>query len=120
METQQLLRDAEIAPTADIIAAGLGPAYSAYEKLIESLESRDVQVDWRYYKDSKAWLGKGLYKWTTSRGTQKEMTALWLSIWEGLFKVNVMFPERVRADVMALPLTDEVREMVASSSQIGK
>lgn len=120
MEKLQLLRDAHIEPTGEIIAEGLGAAYGTYTKFTEGLKSRDIEIDWRYYNDGKAWLGKALYKWTTSRGTQKETTAFWLSIWDGFFRIGIMLPEKVRIDAMTLPLSDEVREVIENSKQMGK
>jgi hypothetical protein len=120
LEGQQLLRDSSIEPTKEVIAEGLGAANGAYTKFIEGLENYDIQMNWRYYNDGKAWLGKGLYKWTTIRGTQKETTAFWLSIWEGFFKISLFIPEKVRADALNLMLTDEIKEMIANSKQMGK
>lgn len=120
MEEQQLLRDPGIEPTSEVIAEGLGAASSAYTKFIEELETHNIQVDWRYYNDGKAWLGKSLYKWTTTRGTPKEMTAFWLSIWNGFFKVGFTFPERVRAEVLSLPLSNDTKKRIEDSGQLGK
>ena len=120
MNGQQLLRDSNVEPTSDIIAGGLCAANGAYIKFIEELQSHSVAVDWRYYNDGKSWLGKGLYKWTTTRGTAKETTAFWLSVWEGFFKVTIYVPEKYRADALNLPLNDEVRKMVEDAKQIGK
>lgn len=120
MDERQLLQEAGIEPTSELIALGLGAANSAYTKFVEELANHGIVVDWRYYKDGKAWLGKGLYKWTTARGTQKEVTAFWLSIWDGFFKVSVFLPERARADALALPLGDEVRGMVEAATPLGK
>ena len=86
LKEQQLLRDSKIEPTEEVIAKCLGMAYSTYVKFIDGLKSHDVVVNWRFYNDGKSWLGKGLYKWTTSRGTQKETTAFWLSIWDGFLR----------------------------------
>ena len=118
--TEQQLRDPSIEPTSSIMAKSLGLAYNAYMKFIEELKNRDIQVEWRYYKDGKAWLGKALYKWTTIRGTQKEMTACWLSIWKGFFRVSLFIPEKARADVLSLKLSDEIRIMIENSKQMGK
>ena len=117
---QQLLRDASIEPTSEIIAQGLGAANTAYIKFIEELKSHDISVQWRFYNDGKAWLGKGLYQWTTARGTPKEMTAFWLSIWEGFFRVSIFIPEKLRADALLLPVGDEVRKLIEDSKQMGK
>lgn len=120
MDKLQLLRNANIAPTSEIIASALGASNIAYIKFIEELKGHDIYVDWRYYNDGKAWLGKGLYKWITVRGTKKEITAFWLSIWDGFFRVSIYIPEKVRAEVLNLALGDEVKEMVENSKQMGK
>ncbi len=120
MNKQQLLRDQSIEPTSEVIAEGLGAANSAYTRFVESLKSHSIQVEWRYYNDGKAWLGKALYKWTTPRGAQKEMTVFWLSIWDGFFKVSLFIPEKARADALNLPLSDGIKEKIENSKQMGK
>ncbi|MCL1811301.1 MAG: DUF3788 domain-containing protein [Methanomassiliicoccaceae archaeon] len=120
LEEQQLLRDPGVEPTSEVVAEGLGSANSAYTKFIEELEKNDIQVDWRYYNDGKAWLGKALYKWTTARGTQKETTVFWLSIWDGFFKISLFIPEKARADALGLSLTEEMKKMIGDSKQMGK
>ena len=120
MEEQQLLRDPGIEPTSDVIAEGLGAANKAYAKFIEGLNKYDVSAEWRYYNDGKAWLGKGLYKWTTARGTKKEMATFWLSVWDGFFRVSIFIPEKARADAFSLTLDDEVKNMIENSKQMGK
>ena len=120
MNEQQLLRNPDISPTSEVIAAALGAAGDAYVTFVEELNSRDIQVEWRYYNDGKAWLGKALYKWTTVRGTAKEMTTCWLSVWDGFFKVSIYVPEKARANALNLPLDDEIREKIVGAKQMGK
>jgi hypothetical protein len=79
-----------------------------------------ITVEWRYYNDGKAWLAKGLYKWTGARGGQKENTVFWLSIWDSFFKVTIYFPEKNREEVLRLPLDNKVKLMMADSKQMGK
>ncbi|NLK64396.1 MAG: DUF3788 family protein [Tissierellia bacterium] len=98
----------------------LGEANSPYVKFIKELASHDIQLKWNYYKDGKAWLAKGLYKWTGVRGGQKETTVFWLSIWDGFFKATIYIPEKVRADAYSLPLDDEIKQMIKDSKQMGK
>ena len=117
---EQLLRDSSIEPTNKIIAKGLAAANYAYLKFINKLKDNNIQVYWHYYNDGKAWLGKALYKWTTIRGTEKEMTAFWLSIWNGFFRVSIYLPEKTRADALNLPLDDETKKMIKNSKQMGK
>lgn len=71
MSEQQLLRDADIEPTSEVIAKSLGNINDTYIKFMEGLKNHDIDVCWRYYNDGKAWLGKALYKWTTIRGTKR-------------------------------------------------
>ena len=114
------MRDPVIEPTSEVIADGLGKANKAFIKFNKELKKHDIQVDWRYYNDGKAWLGKGLYKWTTSRGTEKEITVFWMSIWEGFFRVSVFVPEKYRMDALTLPLSGEVKTMIENAKQMGK
>ena len=120
MKEIQLLRDENIEPTNEVIAAGLGSVNSAYAVFSERLENHNIELSWRYYNDGKAWLGKGLYKWTTLRGTPKEITAFWFSVWEGFFRITIYIPEKYRVDALTLPLGRETRKMIEEAKQIGK
>lgn len=117
---EQLLRDANIEPTAEVICAALGAANGAYINFLNKVKNHGMQVDWRFYNDGKAWLGKGLYKWQTVRGANKEVTAFWLSVWEGFFKVSVFIPEKARAGVLALPLSGEMKTLLEEAVPLGK
>jgi hypothetical protein len=117
---EQLLRNPDIEPTSNVIAEALREADNAYIKFINELANHDIQLEWRYYNDGKAWLAKGLYKWTGVRGGQNEKTVFWLSIWDGFFKVTIYVPEKARADVLSLPLDNEIKQMIVDSKQMGK
>jgi hypothetical protein len=117
---EQQLRNPDIEPTTEAIGSALGSANTAFMKFMDDVVKRGIQVDWRYYTDGKAWLGKGLYKSVGIRGGQKETTVFWLSIWDGFFKVTVYLPEKARAETMTLPLADEIRNRIEQSSQMGK
>ena len=78
--TEQMLRNPDMEPSSDVIAKALGESNSAYIKFINELASHDIHLEWRYYNDGKAWLAKGLFKWTGVRGGQNETTVFWLSI----------------------------------------
>ena len=117
---EQLLRNPDIEPTSEVIAAGLGAANDAYAKFIGDLKKHEIDLVYRYYTDSKAWLGKGLYRWAGVRGGQKEVTAFWLSIWDRFFKVTIYIPEKARTEASSLPLNDEIKRMIDESKQMGK
>ena len=117
---EQLLRNPDIDPSSDIIANALGESSNAYIEFVNELSRHDIDLEWRYYNDGKAWLAKGLFKWTGVRGGQKEKTIFWISIWDGFFKVTIYIPEKSRADVLSLPLDDEVKLIISASQQMGK
>ena len=120
MKEIQLLRDPSIEPTSMVISECLSAANDAYVEFQSKLSEHDIELTWRYYNDGKAWLGKGLYKWTTIRGRHKETTAFWLSVWDSFFKVTVYIPEKYRDDALHLPLGSERRKMIAEAKQMGK
>lgn len=116
---QQLLRQPDIQPTEEVIEDALKEANVLYLRFLKELENHDIQLEWRYYTDGKAWLGKGLHRWTGPRGGNKEVTAFWLSIWDGFFKVTIYIPEKFRGEVNRLPVKDGVKQMVTDSRQMG-
>lgn len=110
---QQLLRDPNIVPIAEVIADGLGTTNNVYIKFVEELKKQDISLmEWRYYNDGKAWLSKGEYKWTTTRGTNKVKPMFWLSIWDGFFKVSFFFNEKTRNQLLSLSISEETKEMI--------
>lgn len=116
---QQLLRNPDIQPESGIIAEALGEANNAYLTFLDGLENHEIQLEWRYYNDGKAWLGKGIYKWVGVRGAERQVTVFWLSIWDGFFKVTIYMPEKVRSDAMSLPVNDEIKQLIVASKQMG-
>lgn len=117
---QQLLRNPDVEPSSDVIAEALGEGNSAYVRFISELPKYDIQLEWRYYSDGKAWLGKGRYRWTGLRGGKNETTVFWLSIWDGFFRVTIFVPEKARADALDLFLDHEVKKMIEESKPMGK
>ena len=118
---EQLLRDATVPPTAEIIAEGLGDAYPIYTTFLNALDTYTISLmDWRYYNDGKAWLSKGEYKWVTKRGTQKVKPLFWLSIWSGFFRVAFFFSEKTRADLLSLPLSERAKGIINHTAPSGK
>jgi len=117
---KQLLRNQDIYPSSDAIEKALGNSNKAYIKFVNELSNHDIHLEWSYYNDGKAWLAKGLFKWTGIRGGKNEKTVFWLSIWDGFFKVTMYFPEKARVDVLSLPLDKELKLAIEVSQQMGK
>ncbi len=105
----QLLRDPNIKPTEEVLLALLGGRYKVYE-----------EFEWRYYNDGKAWLGKGLYKWKSARGNDKEKTIFLLSIWDEFFKVSIFIAEKAREGLNHLKLNKSTVKMIEEAKQMGK
>gem|GEM_PF-3515389 len=55
--SKQLLRDVDIFPTSEVIHEALGEASASYEMFLYRLSESfpEMSLDWRYYKDGKAW-----------------------------------------------------------------
>lgn len=120
-EQIQLLRDVNEIPTSESIANGLGTAYDVYIKFLENLQQIEISLmDWRFYNDGKAWLTKGEYKWITKRGTHKVKPIFWLSIWESFFKISFFFSDKIRDELLALPITKETKEVIKKAKTMGK
>jgi len=110
---QQLLRDPDIIPTNEIIAEGLGAASKAYARFVQELAERyDIGLmDWRYYNDGKAWLGKCVHK---------KKTVFWLSVWNGYFMVTLYFNEKTGGGVYELPISDDIKTSFTNQKSVGK
>ena len=117
---EQLLRNPDIQPSSDVIAKALKEAGNTYIKFINELIKHNIEIEWRYYTDGKAWLAKGLYKWKGVQGVLKETTVFWLSVWDGFFKLTIFIPEKNREDALNLPLSDDINKMISESKQMGK
>jgi len=99
---QMLLTEEAIFPSENILQAALGDIYPVYRAFFETLEAAQVTMEWRYYKDSKAWLCKCQHK---------KKTVFWLSIWEGFFKATFFFTEAAYEGVKGLPFDEQpIRE----------
>ena len=94
---EQLLLDEAIYPSEDILQAALGGVYPAYQSFCELLAAEQIAIEWRFYKDSKCWLGKCGHK---------KKTVFWLSVWEGFFKAAFFFTEAAYEGVRSLPFDE--------------
>jgi hypothetical protein len=87
MEAQMLLRNADTFPSDKVLKDALGDVYIVLESFLGTITNEEyhLNIDWRYYNDGKAWLGKVQHK---------KKTVLWLSVWEDFFKVSFFFTEK--------------------------
>jgi len=93
-----LLNDSEIFPSVEILKNVLGKSYPVFEELSKKLNDEyGITFEWRYYRDSKAWLCKVAYK---------KKTIFWLSAWNGYFRTNFYFMERHLEGIATLGIED--------------
>ena len=111
MNEQQLFRDENIKPAGKNIAESIGLAKNAYESFTQELKNHDIQMDWRYYNDGKAWLCKLVYK---------KKTVVWLSIWDGFFRIGFYFTDKTRDGLMNLDIADKIKHDFTSCKAIGR
>ncbi|MFC2185733.1 DUF3788 family protein [Fulvivirgaceae bacterium LMO-SS25] len=109
---QQLLRNPEEEPTDKLFKGILDkPIYDILDKVNQNIAAAGLTLNWRYYKDGKAWLGKVTYK---------KKTIVWLSVWKEYIKAGFYFTEKTRQGVMDLDFNDAIKSSFAGAKPIGK
>lgn len=109
---KQLLSDPEQFPDNELFQRILDkPRYNIIRKIVESFIETGLALEWRYYKDGKAWLGKV---------TCRKKTILWLSVWDESIKVGFYFTEKSRLGVLNLDIDNHVKSSFAIVKPIGK
>ena len=113
MEGQMLLRDADIFPSDKILEEALGEGFNVLVSFLETITNNEyaLTLEWRYYNDGKAWLGKAVYK---------KKTIFWLSVWEGFFKTSFFFTEKHLEAIAKLDISGTIKDEFAKAKTIGK
>ena len=113
METTESLelRDANIYPDNEVLRSVLGKSFEVYLKLLDLYKKNELEYEWRYYKDGKAWLCKV---------QKKKKTIVWMSAWKGLLKASIYFPLRLLSNVMELDISNEQKENILKTKNVGK
>lgn len=109
---KQLLRNPEQIPNKElfeeILSKQLLQTYKEIEKIIADF---GLLIEWRYYKDGKAWLCKI---------TGKKKTIVWISLWENLIKSSFFFTEKNRSGIESLPIDTKIKTSFSKEKPIGK
>lgn len=114
MVEKMLLRDRETYPKKEILKDALGDdIYGILDLFIGVITSAEygLNIEWRYYNDGKAWLGKIQYK---------KKTILWLSIWEGFFKTSFNFTEKHLEAIATLDISASIKENIKNEKPSGR
>jgi len=109
---RQLLRDPEQKPDEALFRSILAPTlFRVMEMIHRSLADAGIDLEWRYYKDGNAWLGKATYR---------KKTIVWISLWENLVKAGFYFTGKTRPGVLDLPLSPGIKTLFAEAKPVGK
>ena len=109
-----LLREAEIVPTEEVLENVLGKDLFAIHKELHNILTSpefNLNAEWNYYKDGKAWLCKVV---------NKKKTVFWLSAWEGFLKVGFYFTEKTKGGIGELTINEKIKSDFTQTKTIGK
>ena len=113
MKEKPVLNNKDEYPDNRIIHKVLKDNFVLYEELINSLTKTpyDLGYEWRYYNDGKSWLCKIL---------DKKRTVLWLSIFDGYFKVAFYFSAKTSTGINDLEIDASIKSDFEKADFIGK
>jgi hypothetical protein len=113
MKPQMLLKDPGVSPSNEVLKEALGDIYNVFESFVGTITSEEYGLapEWRFYNDGKAWLCKTVYK---------KKTVLWLSVWEGFFKVSFFFTEKHLEGIAALDISEAIKEEFSKAKPMGR
>ena len=96
-----------------VVEVALGPVFPCYQELITRItaDPLGLKLEWRYYKDGKAWLCKVVYK---------KKTVFWLSVWDSCFKVSFYFTEKNKSGINELAIDQSIKECLMKNNRVGK
>ncbi len=100
-QTKPLLNDPAQFPSAEVLRGVLRESFPAFETLSAAFTDAGLAMEWRFYNDGKAWL---------CRVCRGKKTVTWLSAWDGWFQTGFFFTEKHVAQVLALDISEAVKE----------
>ncbi len=106
-----VLKDKNVLPTDQVLEAALETSYPAFKELSNELADMELQLQWNYYNDGKAWLCKIL---------NKKKNLGWLSVWDGFFKTTFYFTEKHLERIAELDIAEDIKENFCRTKPIGK
>jgi hypothetical protein len=105
------LKDENRYPDDEVLESVLKDSFPAFKKLLELFAKHEMNYEWRYYRDGKAWLCKV---------QKKKKTIVWMSAWQGFMQAAIYFPEKYIAQVFELDISEEIKENFHSTKNVGK
>lgn len=108
----QLLRNPEQEPDESLFKSILETeTFELLEMISQQFSIANIDFEWRYYNDGKAWLGKATFK---------KKTLVWISVWDKFVKASFYFTEKTRPAVLALDIDQEIKNSFTAQGPVGK
>jgi hypothetical protein len=111
MDTTVELRDKDEFPDEGVLQAVFGKGYPAYLALLEILREHEIDHEWRYYNDGKAWLCKA---------TRKKKTIVWMSARRGFIMATIYFPAAHIEGIYGLDMAQVTKDRIRETKNTGK
>ena len=105
------LRDENIYPDEKVLRTILDKSYKSYTVLLELFNNNNMNYEWRYYRDGKAWLCKV---------QKKKRTIVWMSAWKSYMQATIYFPEKFLNKIYELHIHEKIKEKIRSTKNVGK
>ncbi len=106
-----VLKDPAIYPSEEVLKEVLDASYPVYLELLEICKNYQLNLEWRYYNDGKAWLAKI---------SLKKKTMIWMSAWTGFLKATIYIQEKYCDQLYQLNLTDDRIQFIQNTKNVGK
>jgi len=114
LETQLLLNDPNVLPLENVLKNALGNnIHEVFEYFMNTITGTGYELtyEWKYYNDGKSWFCKI---------SNKKKTVLWLSIWEGYFKIAFYFTEKHLEGIAALDISEKIKDDFCKMKPVGR
>ena len=110
--SEQLLRDPAVEPSDENIKNAIGgDVFDVFNEFRTATIALGLNREWNYYNDGKAWLCKVVCK---------KKTVVWLSIWDGFFRIGFYFTDKTRDGLMNLDIADKIKHDFTNAKAVGK
>ena len=105
------LKDENKYPDDDLLKSILNESFLSYKKLLELFIKYDMNYEWHYYHDGKAWLCKV---------QKKKKTIVWMSAWKGFIQAVLYFSEKDIDNLYKLDISKKIKEKIHFTKNVGK
>lgn len=105
------LRDQDKYPDEELLSTILKESFSAYKNLLRLFDKYDLNYQWRYYHDGKAWLCKV---------QKKKKTIVWMSAWNGFMQASIYISEKYADKLFELNISNDLKEKFRNAKNVGK